>query len=174
MSTPLITAQTLGTARNNYTGTVGLRFLAPASSLPTVVSLGRWVISGNSASHTVYLCDLGTAAITFSIAASVSVNTSGAPAAAYLYGAITPYVLLASHYYFLCSDETNGGDQWYDYDTLVTLDSTIGSLPLAGLSGTPPTGCGLAGGAGIYVPPNLLVATASTFAPQAGAFLVGP
>jgi hypothetical protein len=176
MSTPLITSQILGTPRNNFTGSVGFRFLAPASSLPTVTSLGRWVISGNSASHTVYLCDLGTAGTAFSIVSSVSVNTSGAPAAAYLYSSVTPYVLLASHYYALLSDEVNGGDQWYDDGgTVITLDATIGSAQVSGSNGNvPPTAFGINTFGNSYVPPNLLVSTPSTFVSQAGAFLVGP
>ncbi len=58
----------------------------------------------------------------------VSVDTSGATAGQYLYGSLGGVaVLQPSHGYYLMSQETNAGDQWYDQDTTLAAagDLTI-------------------------------------------------
>jgi hypothetical protein len=79
------------------------------SASKTVTDIGRWVISGNSATHTLKIL----LASNNSLVASTSVNCSGATAGAYLYGSCTPATLAANTAYYLVSDET-GGDSWYD------------------------------------------------------------
>ncbi len=52
--------------------------------------------------------------------ASVTVATAGAPAGRFAYADLSaPVTLLANRTYYLVSQETAGGDAWYDYDTNV-------------------------------------------------------
>jgi len=120
-STTFVTGQSLGSTRNNFSGCLGYLFTVGGANI-TVTDLGRWVVSGNSGSHVLTLDNAsGT------VLASVSVNTSGAPAAAFLYGSITPTVLTASTQYFVGSAEANVGDLFYDDPTTVTTtgDATV-------------------------------------------------
>jgi hypothetical protein len=106
--TPWILTQTPESPRNDVDGCVGVGFTVGGSNI-TVTDLGRWVISGNSQSHTISLLDnSGT------VLASVAVATSAAPIGDYKYGSITPTVLTAATIYWVASAETNGGDQWYN------------------------------------------------------------
>src|ERR1700722_11085797 len=83
-----------------------------------VNQLARWVVSGNSGTHTVKLVDASTG--TDLPGGSVSVNTSGAKAGQYLYASLTaPLTLTSGHQYYLMSSETLGGDQWYDDNTVL-------------------------------------------------------
>lgn len=145
MSTPFITTQTLGTLRNNFTGTVGHIIQVGPSDL-TVDALGRWVVSGNSGTHSVTIYDIAGA----SVVATASINTSGAGVGAYLYASITPVTLTAGKRYAIESAETNGGDQWYDSDTIVTQDPTAGTVESAVFSHTSANG----GYNQSYVPAN--------------------
>ena len=93
------------------------------SATHQVTSLGRWVVSGNSASHAVSLY-LSTGGGAGTLLGSVTVATSGATAGQFAYVALgTPVTLSAGNTYFLMSLESNGGDQWYDDDTTYTLTS---------------------------------------------------
>ncbi len=133
-SSLLITAQTVGTARNNFSGKVGFQFTVGGSPI-TVSDLGRWVISGNSSTHTVGIYNSS-----YSALGTVTVNTSGAPAGAYLYTTLgSPIVLSASTSYYLLSDETNSGDQWYDDDTAITMGSAAAAVNSAGSDNAAPT-----------------------------------
>jgi hypothetical protein len=106
--TALVLTGSNANAANSLSGGLGFEFVVGASNI-TVTELGRWVISGNSGTHTLRLMDssgndLGT----------VSVNTSGATPGQYLYGTLgTPVVLTAGGTYCVMSDETSGGDQAY-------------------------------------------------------------
>ena len=122
--TSVVTGQTLGTLRNNFTGTVGFIFNATAI---TVTALGRWVLSGNSGSHTVTLYDEATT----STVISVSVNTSGATAGQFLYVNCTPTLLVNTRQYALETAETSGGDQWYDGDSSITYTAAITNVSRA-------------------------------------------
>jgi hypothetical protein len=59
------------------------------------------------------------------------VNTYGAVAGEFLYAALTsPVTLSANTSYYLVSQETSGGDQWYNFDTVVS-HTTVASVPNA-------------------------------------------
>lgn len=128
-----VTGQILGTPRNDFTGCVGSTFTVGLANI-TVTDLGRWVISGNSGSHTLVLQAFDSP---FTGLGSVSINTSGAPTGAFLYGSITPVVLTAGIRYVVLSNETNAGDQWYNDNTIITTttdavnlqDANAGSCP---------------------------------------------
>ena len=154
--TPFILTQTPGTVRNDFTGCVGFIFTVGASPI-TITALGRWVVSGNSGTHVVYITDGST-----NIIASASINTSGATPGAYKYVAITPVVLTNAFTYSVYSAETNAGDQWYSDDT--TIDSTTGGIgTIVGAQGNttvpPSLPNNFAGAVGqfSYTPVNFLV-----------------
>lgn len=117
-ATAIITTLTLASLRSDYGGWVGCKFTVGGAAI-TLSTLGRWVVSGNSQTHQVNLRDASGAEL-----AVVTVNTSGAPTGAFLYGAITPVVLTAGAVYYITSKENSGGDQWYDEST-VTATSGV-------------------------------------------------
>lgn len=109
-STPFITSQTPGALRNNFTGFVGMAFTVGPTPI-RINSLGRYVVPGNSMTHTVKLVQASTGAEL----ASVSIPLTGATPNQYAYGLLTfPTFLQANTTYYLLSSETTGGDQWYD------------------------------------------------------------
>ncbi|MEP6743590.1 MAG: hypothetical protein ABJB61_13915 [bacterium] len=115
---PFILSFTPNSLRSNFTGCVGFKFTAPGSSPPTAIALGRYKISGNSQTHTVYLLDASG-----SVLASVSLDMSGtAEADGFIYGVIS-FALTASQDYFVLSSEVSGGDEWMNQ---VTVDSNSG------------------------------------------------
>jgi hypothetical protein len=142
-STAFVTGQTLGSLRNDYSNWVGFRFTVGSSNI-TVGELGRWVVSGNSGAHTVKLVLASTGADVSG--GSVSIATSGATAGQFKYVALgSPVTLLANTTYYIVSQESNGGDQWYDLNTTLTSTSvaTINS-PVYGSTGAwnTPSGAG--------------------------------
>jgi hypothetical protein len=166
----LITGQILGSPVNSFTGCVGCFFTASATP-PTVGSLGRWVISGNSGTHTLYLCSI--VASTLTVLGSVTVNTVGATPGTYLYGAITPVTLVSGTVYAVLSSETNAGDQYYNNLTTFVTPNTAyitGSLKSAYDTAVPPTYAGFNEGiiADIsYGPVNFLASSSGTSAAPA-------
>jgi Pectate lyase superfamily protein len=109
-----VTQATLTTRlRNDYTGFVGLNFVTGASPL-SIQALGRMAVAGNSATHTLKLVNAQTGADV--PGAAVVVNMTGAPAGQFLYGSLSSAITLAANTsYYLVSQETTGGDQWFDY-----------------------------------------------------------
>jgi RHS repeat-associated protein len=106
------------TVRSDYSGWVGMRILTGDSPV-WVTRLGRWVLSGNSGSHTVKLVTASTGVDVSG--GSVSVNTSGASTNRFLYTDLaSPIQLAANTAYYLVSLETNGGDRWYQNDTMLS------------------------------------------------------
>ncbi|MBV9746956.1 MAG: Ig-like domain-containing protein, partial [Acidobacteriia bacterium] len=136
-----ITSKALGTPRNNYTGWQGMSITVGAKPL-VVTGLGRLAAPGNSASHTLKLVD-AVAGVDIQ-GGSTSVNMSGASSGSFVYGALpSPITLNANATYYLVSQETQGGDQWYDVDTVAgtTSDATLaaavrGGPPYAPVSNT--------------------------------------
>ncbi len=120
-NSPFITSVSGGTtsAGANFDG--GFKFLANAAI--TVTDLGRIVISGNSATHTVYLKNETCS----SILASVSVNLSGQSAGSFVYSSITPVTLTSGVVYQVQSSEASGGDTYYNDNVSIstTSDGTI-------------------------------------------------
>jgi hypothetical protein len=114
-STPWVTGQSLGTPQSNLTGCVGVEVTVGGSNI-TVTDVGRWVISGNSQMHTITIQTTGGSSVV-----AGTVNTSGAMAGQFLYVAVTPTVLTAAGTYWIGSSETNGGDQWYDDGSVITV-----------------------------------------------------
>jgi len=115
----LITGQTLGSLRSDFTGKVGFKFTTPSGGM-TITSLGRYKVNGNSGSHLLSLYKDSDK----TLVASCSVNTSilSADSLGFQYCALTSSVTLPGNTaYDLVSDETTGGDQWYDDDSSITV-----------------------------------------------------
>jgi len=139
-----------GILRNNWNGSVGFQFQVGSAPL-VVTELGRWVVSGNSGTHTVQLFNsVGTPLP----GGSVTVNTAGQIAGEFAYAPLnTPLTLAANTTYAVMSQEVGGGDQWYDYgNTQITL-SPVASGAFAVWA---PPYTGAVGGSGrSYGPVNL-------------------
>jgi hypothetical protein len=152
-SNPWVTSSPSGaTARNDLTGCVGAEFTVGSASI-TVTSVGRWVISGNSQTHNVYIVLASAPTVTV---VSGAVNTLGAGAGAFAYQPVIPTTLAASTSYYIESQETNGGDQWYDSNGSAYTVTSDASLVQPGyfIGASCPGGLILSGAPSIYVPSN--------------------
>ena len=114
-----VMSQTPGTVRNNLSAFVGMKFTVGLSPV-LVTSLGRVFVSGNTGTHTVKLVNAATG--TDIAGGSVSLNLSAGTASnGFKYAPLAaPLTLAANTAYYLVSQETNGGDQWYDSNTVVS------------------------------------------------------
>ena len=156
--TPLLGAVIPGTARNNATGLFGLKFTVGAAVL-NVSALGRVYIQGNTGSHVVKLVRASDGMDV--PGASVTINLPAGPAGQYVYAPLaSPVTLDPGASYYLVSQETNGGDQFYDLGPVTpTADVTVNngvvnSLGLGYVNIGPPNKS--------YVPVNLIYTSAGT------------
>jgi hypothetical protein len=116
-TTNFVTSFSLGTARNDFTGWVGMSITVGPSPV-TVTALGRIVASGNTGSHTVKIVNASTSQDV--AGSSVSVPTSGGTAGTFAYANLPSSVILnANTAYYIMSQETSGGDIWYDMNTTI-------------------------------------------------------
>lgn len=161
-ATPFITSQVVGTLRNDFTGCVGMGFQVSSSFDLSVKDLSRWVVSGNSQTHTLRLLD-GTGSV---LIASASVATSGAPAGAYKAATITPVMLEGNSKYVLMSQETNGGDQWYNNDTTVTPSSVATMNGAVSTATTCPAAAAASGGNVSFGPVNFDYVSSASAVPH--------
>jgi len=153
--TPLVDAvNTFGTLRNNWNGWIGFYFQVGATPL-VVTELGRWVVSGNTGSHTVQLFSSNGTPVS---GGSVTVNTSGQTPGEFAYSPLSsPLTLAANTTYAVMSQEVNGGDQWYDYANTQIALSPEASGAFAVWA---PPFTGAVGGSGrSYGPVNVLFPT---------------
>jgi hypothetical protein len=115
--------------RNDYTGFIGVQITTGTKYL-SVSSLGRFVLSGNTQAHLVKIVDASTGLDV----GSVTINTSGAPAGKFAYAALSsPVALVPGIPYYIVSQETSGGDSWYDSNTTVT--TTLDASAIGWVSG---------------------------------------
>jgi hypothetical protein len=113
--TTYVTSATLGTARNNFAGWVGMSFTVGGSAI-TVSALGRIVAPGDSGTHTLKLVNGSTSQDVSG--GSVSVPMSGGTPGSFVYANLTtPVTLNANTIYYLVSLEAQSGDLWYDVNT---------------------------------------------------------
>jgi YVTN family beta-propeller protein len=120
-STNYVTSASLGTLRNNYSGWVGIGFKVGSSPV-TVTGLGRIFAPGNTGSHTV---EIVTASNGQGVSGgSVSISMAGGTAGSFVYANLPSTVTLnANTSYYILTQETAGGDQWYDDNTTLTTTS---------------------------------------------------
>jgi len=148
--------------RNNFSGWVGMELTVGANPL-TVTSLGRICIAGNSGSHVVKFTNASNA--TDVPGGSVTVNMSGCTAGKFVFTALSGSVTLQpGTAYYLASQESAAGDQWYDHGALTpTGDAAVNSSIYSADSATW-TAAYNANSA--YVPPNFsYLVTAPTTIP---------
>lgn len=107
--------------RNDGDYTIGCSFTVGGIGF-TVTSLARWVVYGNSQTHTISLKSVQGVG---NVLGSVDVNTSGATPGQFLFGAIDPVVLSPSTYYMIEATEYAGGDQWYDAGNGSAMSSDV-------------------------------------------------
>ena len=117
-----VTGKTLGTIRNNLTGFVGMKFTVGAAPV-TVTTLGRIYVAGNTGTHTVKIVNAGTGSDV--AGGSIALNmAAGTASNGFKYLALAaPVTLAANTAYYVVSQETSGGDQWYDFNTVLTTTS---------------------------------------------------
>ncbi|MBV8730114.1 MAG: immunoglobulin domain-containing protein [Acidobacteriia bacterium] len=146
--TGFVTSESLGTLRNDYSGWVGMTITVSGSPL-TVTALGRMFAPGNSGTHTVKIVNAATGADLAGASANV---TMAGTAGQFVYASLaSPVVLSANTTYYVVSQETAGGDQWYDYNTTAT--TTFAANLSGAVYGTAPPYIFVAGSAGhMYVP----------------------
>lgn len=155
--TAFVTGVTLGTVRYDYDGCAGMQITINGSpgTYITATSLGRWVFSGNSETHTLHIRDASN-----TILGSCTVNTGGATAGQFLYCPLGPPVILnAQTTYNVLSSEVSGAghDHWYDADTTIyhtaAATENAATYSMGGTTGTCPGSVGTYRGPGFaYVP----------------------
>ncbi len=114
-----VTDKTLGTLRNNLSAWVGMKLTVGPSPI-VVTALGRIFVNGNTGTHTLKFVNASSGADV--PGSSVSINmAAGVASNGFKYAALpAPIALAANTAYYLASQETNGGDQWYDSNTVLT------------------------------------------------------
>jgi List-Bact-rpt repeat protein/Big-like domain-containing protein/putative Ig domain-containing protein/Kelch motif protein len=161
-STSFLTGYATGGAslRNDFSGWVGMKLTVGANPL-SIASLGRICVANNAASHTVKLVNAGNGSDV--PGASVSVNMAGCTAGQFVYGALIPITLPAGASYYLVSQETQGGDRWYDQGPISPTNvATVNSSVYSYNGGWYPIG----GGNTSYVPPNFQYTTSTGIVTQ--------
>ena len=161
--TSFVTGQTLSSLRNDIGGWLGMKITIGATPL-TLYELGRWVVAGNTAAHTVKIVD---AATNLDVAgASVSVATLGAPVGFQYTPLATPVTLAANTAYYILSREVWGGDYWCNQDTALNYSTSVATLNHAVYSfgGANPTYINQIGLNGCFGPVDFRYAYATPFA----------
>ena len=122
--------------RNNFGGWLGMKITVGATPL-TLRELGRWVIAGNTGIHIVKIVDAATSADV--PGGAVSVATAGTPAGMRYAALPAPVTLAANKSYLIVSQETSGGDSWYEAGAVQTYNSSIATINNAIYSSSPTT-----------------------------------
>ncbi len=117
-STAYVTGAVMGPIRNDFSGWVGMQIVVGASPI-TVSQLGRIVTPGNTATHTIKLVMASDG--TDLTGGTTTVATAGGASGQFRYGMLPGSIVLAAGAtYFLVTQETSGGDAWYDYNCAMT------------------------------------------------------
>jgi hypothetical protein len=123
--TAFVTGQTLGTLRTDYNGWVGMQFRVGSNPV-TVTGVGRIVAPGDSGTHTVKIVNATTGQDV--PGASATVATAGGTVGTYVYGGVSSLMLNANTTYSILTQETAGGDPWYDFNTLVQTSNVADTV----------------------------------------------
>jgi len=112
--TPFVTSAVPGTQRNDYSGWVGMSITINNAPI-TVTGLGRMVVPGNTSSHTVKIVNALSGS---DVSGGSTLVALSGPSGTYSYATLNnPVVLNANTTYYILSQETAGGDRWYDLNT---------------------------------------------------------
>jgi hypothetical protein len=118
-----------GTLRNNSTAFIGMRITVGGSAI-SVTQLGRYMVAGNSGTHTLKIIRASDGAELGS--ASVNMGTGTADSLGFKYATLSsPVTLAANTAYYIVSGETAGGDQWRD-----NINTTLTTTTAATLNGS--------------------------------------
>ena len=122
----LVAATTFGTIRNDFTGFVGMVIrVGPAPF--TILGVGRVFVPGNAGTHIVKVADGATGVDVPGATATIDLAAGGV-ANEFVYGILpAPITLTPNTEFLVLSQETLGGDQFFDLDTTV-LTSPIASV----------------------------------------------
>ena len=124
-----VTGATLLEPRNNFTGWVGYHIVVGPKPL-MVSSLGRIMLAGNSGTHIVKFVDSTTNADVPGGSVTVSM-TGGTPGAFQFVNLASPVLLAANGQYNVVTQETTGGDFWYDNSsTIQTTTDAVANYPV--------------------------------------------
>ncbi|MEO8577591.1 MAG: hypothetical protein ABI556_12855 [Gemmatimonadales bacterium] len=118
---------TLTTARNNFTGFVGMGLQVGADDLD-IVEIGRPFGVGNMQTHKIKIID---AAAANAELGSVMVDTTKPPRSVgqFQYLPLAQKVTLAAGgTYYILSEETSGGDDFYRHDATVGLATNVATV----------------------------------------------
>jgi hypothetical protein len=129
--TEWVTGQSVSATANNQTICVGTKFNVSSGVSFSVTELGRWVVSGNSASHILTLTDTSGTSL-----GACSVNTSGQTPGTYVYCVLgTPIAITGPVTgYAMFSQELSGGDHWGNPGASITTTAVAANQ--GGASGT--------------------------------------
>ena len=97
--TPAATGEALGTPTGGAGGWFGYSFTVGNAPL-TVYDLGRWVVAGDTGTHTVALVD-PEPAVGGQVLGTASINTNGRPSGQFAYAAMSGSVVLAAESFLL-------------------------------------------------------------------------
>ncbi len=125
---PFITGQSSSSVRNNYSGFLGTEII-PGAAPVTISALGRIYLPGNSGTHLLKLLSAGQGS-TYTDLATAAITMQPGTANAYQYAALNaPVTLQQGTTYYVVSQETNGGDTFYDWGTVThTSAAAVGGL----------------------------------------------
>jgi hypothetical protein len=154
--TPFVTGYGLSgqSLRNDFTGWVGMKLTVGSNPL-TVSSLGRICVANNALTHTVKFVNASSGSDV--PGASVTVSMAGCTAGQFVYSPISPVTLPAAASYYLVSQETQGGDQWYDQGAIsATTAATLNNSVYFWNGNWAPGSANTS-----YVPPNFLYQVSS-------------
>jgi hypothetical protein len=116
-----LTRLSIGTIRNDHQGRVGFKMTVGSRDL-IVRQIGRFRAPGNIGIHTLRIAQVSSPfqeCIT-----SVNTGAAAIDALGFQYGPFqTPCRLLATQQYRVTTEETSGGDYWYDYDNRMRTES---------------------------------------------------
>lgn len=128
--TSFVSSVNLGSAplRNDFSGAVGMEITVGSTPI-TATQLCRYYVSGNSGTHTLTLASTSGATLA---SVPIDMGAGSADSNGFKCAALTHGVSLSpSTSYYVTSSETNGGDQWRDYNLTLTPTSGAGSIPSA-------------------------------------------
>jgi len=135
-ATSFVTGYALGSQglRTDFSGWIGMKFTVGANAV-NVVSVGRLCIAGNGAIHTVELVNSNTG--TALVGGAAQLNMSGCTPGQFISAQLpAPITLSARASYYLASQETAGGDKWYDLGPISTTADAASNSSVYSFNGS--------------------------------------
>lgn len=113
---PLLSVTAMGNPRNDFTGWAGVGILVGPAPIE-IKELARIKLAGNTQPHNVRIIDGDSPTHADVSNGGVVVNMAGATDGEFVYAPLAvPVLLNANANYYILSQETNGGDRYYNAD----------------------------------------------------------